>query len=33
MVKEGEYSANSVYMYVNRKMTPVETIPETGEGG
>jgi hypothetical protein len=26
-VLEGEYNANTMYMYVNRKMRPVETIP------
>jgi hypothetical protein len=29
---EDEYSANTVYMYVNGKMIPVETVPGIGGG-
>jgi hypothetical protein len=28
--EEGEYGADSVYMYVNGKMIPIESIPGTG---
>jgi hypothetical protein len=31
-VWEGEYSANTVHMYVNGKMRLVETIPGMGVG-
>jgi hypothetical protein len=30
---EGEYGANTVHMYVNGKMIPVETIPGIGGDG
>jgi hypothetical protein len=32
-VWEGEYSINTVYTCVNRKMILVETIPGMGAGG
>jgi hypothetical protein len=31
--KGGEYGANSVHMYVNGKVRPVQTVPRMGRAG